>query len=234
MTDALLQKENQLKDSKTSHTISLLQNEEEQTDCDFSAMTCIQQAKYVESKLEDTCNKLSSATSILMNNSKVLSTSVLGTPNGKENVNNAMSVNFATPYTTSKKISSSTIKSLALPGTPAARPFNWLVNQAASEVKMLRQRAEKLHLIQSEHGAGDKTSCGDAEEANKENVMHDMNSEVLKGDNVHVSKYIEVVEDYKRQLREALAVINEQDRLIHAGAIYYWVLLSRIVQYSIV
>lgn len=78
-----------------------------------------------------------------------------------------------------------------LDGTPGAISVNWVVEQANTEIKKLRNRADLLELR-------DRT---DGEDGINKQLSYSNND--LKYDNI------------KSQLIEALAVIHEQDRLIH-------------------
>jgi hypothetical protein len=106
---------------------------------------------------------------------------------------------FATPGSIAKRY---------LEGTPGARPVQWVVEQANTEVKRLRERAELL----ANGPSGIVTSstprvpagcvAGDAEE---ESSLADAALWRMK------------IQAMKRNLSEALSVIQEQDRLIHLG-----------------
>ena len=105
----------------------------------------------------------------------------------------------------------------AMIGTPTARPFNWIVKQANSEVKALRERAEKMNwnvgpsalneVLADSTPSKDNRNVLDKENETPRKAQLRRNENVLK-DTLH---------DYRRQLEEACAVICEQDRLIHAG-----------------
>jgi len=93
-----------------------------------------------------------------------------------------------------------------LEGTPGARPVQWVVEQANTEVKRLRERAEQI--ARGDAGAAAAvtaaTLAGRAEESDSNagtNALWRMKINAMK---LHLS--------------EALAVIQEQDRLIHSGA----------------
>jgi PPE-repeat protein len=211
MTNALLEKE-----KAVNSTIANYNNNKENIEngilndnsIEFHQMTSIQQAKYVEKKLDDTCAKLTDVALGVSNRANI--SDILNKGNSTENnelktpTKDASNVPFVskTPsYARSgiKNISSA-LKSVGVPGTPAARPFNWLVKQAASEVKLLRQRTEQLYLV----------------EIDKENVQNGGNSQLTEND-ASIANSNMNIHEYKRQLQEALQVIYEQDRLIHAG-----------------
>jgi cell division septum initiation protein DivIVA len=95
-----------------------------------------------------------------------------------------------------------------LEGTPGARPVQWVVEQANTEVKRLRERAELLTNGPSGIVTSSTTRvpagcvAGDAEE---ESSLADAALWRMK------------IQAMKRNLSEALSVIQEQDRLIHLG-----------------
>lgn len=95
-----------------------------------------------------------------------------------------------------------------LPGTPTARPAAYLVHQAANDVASLRQKMQVLGLTCD-------TSMQDKDSADKENIVNC--TPVVTP--VRSSKNSAEVADLTRQLQEALAVIREQDQLIHAALI---------------
>jgi hypothetical protein len=78
-----------------------------------------------------------------------------------------------------------------LDGTPGAKSVSWVLDQANTEIKRLRNRAELLQLIDGNNG----------EDGVNKHLSYS-NSD-MKYDNI------------KSQLIEALSVIHEQDRLIH-------------------
>jgi hypothetical protein len=91
-------------------------------------------------------------------------------------------------------------------GTPSARPISWTVAQVNTEVKRLRTRAEQL-LYGATVGI-DTAALG---------TLSAMKKRSGSGDS------------YTRaQLLEAIALIHEQDRLIHQGLyVYSWFLCVR-------
>jgi hypothetical protein len=106
---------------------------------------------------------------------------------------------FATPGSIAKRY---------LEGTPGARPVQWVVEQANTEVKRLRERAELLAngpsgiVTNSTPRVPAGCGAGDAEE---ESSLADAALWRMK------------IQAMKRNLSEALSVIQEQDRLIHLG-----------------
>ena len=100
-----------------------------------------------------------------------------------------------------------------LEGTPGARPVQWVVEQANTEVKRLRERAEQI----ARGGAGAAaavtaaTMAGRGAEGNSVNDSH-------AGTN---ALYRMKINAMKLHLSEALAVIQEQDRLIHSGVFFF-------------
>ena len=95
-----------------------------------------------------------------------------------------------------------------LEGTPGARPVQWVVEQANTEVKRLRERAEQI--ARGDAGAAATitavTSLG----------KHSAEEESHGSSGTHAMWRMKI-NAMKLHLSEALAVIQEQDRLIHSG-----------------
>lgn len=98
-----------------------------------------------------------------------------------------------------------------LEGTPGARPVQWVVEQANTEVKRLRERAEQIArgdagaaaavTAAAAVGLSTAVECGEGQEGSAgTNALWRMKINAMK---LHLS--------------EAMAVIQEQDRLIHSG-----------------
>ena len=100
-----------------------------------------------------------------------------------------------------------------LEGTPGARPVQWVVEQANTEVKRLRARAEQI--ARGDAGAAAMTSSLD-----HHTVGHDANDQQ---ESTHTGSagahalWRMKLNAMKLRLSEALIVIQEQDRLIHSG-----------------
>jgi len=146
---------------------------------DIENMSCLEQAKCVEQRLD--------ATSAILGGRN--SSEGMHTPNGSPR--KALGV-LATPG----------IGRRGIVGTPAARPMDWLVKQASTEVKALRERAEGLRWNIPQSNKENVENCGDD-----------------CADEVDVGKGMERARKYKLQLEEAMSVIFEQDRLIHAALV---------------
>jgi hypothetical protein len=114
--------------------------------------------------------------------------------------------NLAVPGTLARKY----IEGL---GSPSARPVSWVMQQANTEVKRLRERAEQLN--------NRGVSGLDIEEG-------------VASDGVQSSKGLLMwkYRNIQYQLTEAMAVIEEQDRLIHEG-IFNFVVLVFFVSYFV-
>jgi hypothetical protein len=172
-----------------------------------SALTCLEQAKYVESRLDATTALLTSAG---------VSSPLAEQPNETTSSGDR----YSSPRRAYHKPS--------LLGTPTARPLDWIVKQANTEVKLLRKRAEDLQWYIPPPV---KTAIGESEDVemlleNKENTINLNVKETSAGnDNGGSSsynddlthKYRTKLINLKQQLEEAVSVICEQDRLIHAG-----------------
>lgn len=95
-----------------------------------------------------------------------------------------------------------------LEGTPGARPVQWVVEQANTEVKRLRERAEQI-------------ARGDAGAAATITAVTSMGAHGGEGEaHSHAGTHAMwrmKINAMKLHLSEALAVIQEQDRLIHSG-----------------
>ena len=166
----------------------------------FEQLSTLEQAKYVERRL-DAVNETLSATATATSQSTPAKYSTPGRSQGRL-------TRHAPSSSASKRIGNATM------GTPVARPINWIVKQANTEVKALRERAEKLNWhIQPSALAdvlGDHTPTKDLNDKENETprkAQLQRNEKALK----------ETLHDYRRQLEEACSVICEQDRLIHAG-----------------
>lgn len=96
----------------------------------------------------------------------------------------------ATPGTLAKKY---------LEGTPGARPVSWVVEQANTEVKRLRERVDEIKHL--------KVTGAQLTEAD------------LDGENPEHCLIKQKLMSLRAQLSEAMCVIQEQDRLIHEGKI---------------
>lgn len=168
-----------------------------------SAMTCLEQAKYVESRIDATTALLTSVSSPLVD----------------ETISSANQSTSGERYGTPRRA----YHKPSLLGTPTARPLDWIVKQANTEVKLLRKRAEDLQWYIPPAKSIDE-SGGDVEEMfmeNKENnpvgneTQHSSGSGAYNND--LTQKYRTKLMNLKHQLEEAVNVICEQDRLIHAG-----------------
>jgi hypothetical protein len=104
-----------------------------------------------------------------------------------------------------------------LEGTPGARPVQWVVEQANTEVKRLRARAEQIArgeagaaAVASLDGYAAWTELGRAAEIEAAGTCAGAGAHALWRMKLH---------SMKLRLSEALLVIQEQDRLIHSGII---------------
>ena len=95
-----------------------------------------------------------------------------------------------------------------LEGTPGARPVQWVVEQANTEVKRLRERAEQI----ARGDAGAAATITAVASLGK----HSAEEEVHGSSGTHAMWRMKI-NAMKLHLSEALAVIQEQDRLIHSG-----------------
>jgi hypothetical protein len=170
-----------------------------------STLSCLEQAKYVESRLD--------ATTALLN---------VTSPKSDPTHDSIEHVRHSSPARAG-------YHNPSLLGTPMARPLNWIVKQATTEVKLLRKRAENLHWYippAKENGVLDGDDDDDALLiANKENS--NLSNETQPGDPATAlpQHFTDLTRRYqgkliklKHQLEEAVSVICEQDRLIHAGS----------------
>ena len=186
MTNEMLQKSQLISQIESSNSTAT-----------FSNISCLEQAKYVESRLDAT-------TALLNNATEQKESNLSATPRRNQ-------VKFSSPFHLNQNI--------GLLGTPTARPFNWIVQQANSEVKLLRQKAENLKwYIPPEESQRDTEEDFDDNILleNKENHsnVNDEQSHQIKD---ITKKYKERLLRLKKELEEAINVICEQDRLIHAG-----------------
>lgn len=94
-----------------------------------------------------------------------------------------------------------------LEGTPGARPVQWVVEQANTEVKRLRERAEQI--ARGDAGAAAAVTAATLAGRAEENAA-DMDAGTS-------AMWRMKINAMKLHLSEALAVIQEQDRLIHSG-----------------
>lgn len=187
MTNEVLQKTQLISQMESSNSTAT-----------FSNMSCLEQAKYVESRLDATTALLNNAIEQSENN-------VLSTPRRNH-------PRFTSP-------SHLGAQNIDLLGTPTARPFNWIVQQANTEVKLLRQKAENLQWYippednhKSNHEFDDNIFSLDDKENNSN--LNEEQSYQLRD---ITKKYKERLLKLKKELEEAVDVICEQDRLIHAG-----------------
>jgi hypothetical protein len=97
-----------------------------------------------------------------------------------------------------------------LEGTPGARPVQWVVEQANTEVKKLRVRAEQI--ARGEAGPAARASL-DGYSAWAEVGSHGPESDGAGA----VAQWRMKLHSMKLRFSEALMVIQEQDRLIHSG-----------------
>ena len=95
-----------------------------------------------------------------------------------------------------------------LEGTPGARPVQWVVEQANTEVKRLRERAEQI----ARGDAGAAATITAVASLGK----HSAEEEAHGSSGTHAMWRMKI-NAMKLHLSEALAVIQEQDRLIHSG-----------------
>lgn len=164
----------------------------------FEDMSCLEQAKYVERQLDAVNKNLASAT-------QSTPSAKFSTPNAKKLESVPGSVSSARKQWLGNSIT----------GTPKARPINWIVKQANSEVKALRERAEKLKLNMPPSDANSSAltpskyplDIDDKENETPRKAQLHKNEKALRS----------ALYDYRQQLEEACAVICEQDRLIHAA-----------------
>jgi hypothetical protein len=173
-----------------------------------SALTCLEQAKYVESRLDATTALLTSVSTPLAESNETI-------PGDK----------YSSPRRAYHKPS--------LLGTPTARPLNWIVKQANTEVKLLRKRAEDLQWYIPPAKAIDEDGMEEDEMLieNKENNPVGNETQLSSGNsdasyNDLTQKYRTKLMNLKHQLEEAVNVICEQDRLIHAGTMIPFVVAS--------
>jgi hypothetical protein len=163
---------------------------------DHKELSCLEQARYVERKLDATTALLAEA---------IHSGQSAG--HGHDDTNMK-----ATPRRMKAGGSSTPSHRLIgqsnhILGSPAARPLSWVVQQASTEVKLLRQKAESLQW------AIPATTSNE----NKENVCNTVAVDSDPASGEKERQYREKMFSYKQQLEQAIEVICEQDRLIHAG-----------------
>ena len=185
------------------------------SDMHLDSMSCLEQARYVEKRLDATSALLAEA---------VHSSGSTGTPK---------SVRKGPRFSTPLRDSSASLSALGRsggPGTPAARPLNWLVQQANSEVKGLRARAEKLqwNIPEGEEEVSQKKKDTEGEEvcdkenlgSNQHNTTPPRNEEGGRsiGGLQKKSSSLEV-RTLQRQLNESMNIIFEMDRLVHAALV---------------
>lgn len=135
-------------------TQMISQIESSATTSTFSNMSCLEQAKYVESQLD--------ATTALLNNTT------------KQIENNPLT---ATPR---RNLGS---QNIGLLGTPTARPFNWIVQQANTEVKLLRQKAENLQWfipLEDNHRQNDDLDNLLFDDKENHNIINEEQSDLTK------------------------------------------------------
>jgi hypothetical protein len=191
-----------------------LYEKSQSTNTNTSTLSCLEQAKYVESRLDATAALLTA------------------TPkDSTDSTNYALAESSSGPGRYSSPSRGGYHNHILL-GTPTARPLNWIVKQATTEVKLLRKRAENLHWYippatdEEEKGREGNDEDEDDDDhlllTNKEN-----NNVTNEGGSTSVSlphQFSDLTKRYqgkliklKHQLEEAVSVICEQDRLIHAG-----------------
>jgi hypothetical protein len=104
-----------------------------------------------------------------------------------------------------------------LEGTPGARPVHWVVEQANTEVKRLRARAEQI--ARGEAGAAAVASLdGYAAWSELGRVAEVDVAGAAAGAGAHALWRMKL-HSMKLRMSEALLVIQEQDRLIHSGTV---------------
>lgn len=190
----------QLKMTKELHEKSQSLSElEMRANSSSAALSCLEQAKYIENRLDATTALLTSAT----NPSSEIQTEA----------------NESNPSNLGKFTSPSRIYKPSLIGTPTARPLNWIVKQANTEVKLLRKKAENLQwYIPPAKEVDDETYDENSSDENKENncANESVTSSSSQFDDL-TKRYQTKLHKLKKQLEDAVNVICEQDRLIHAG-----------------
>ena len=183
----------------------------EEIEKNFEQLSALEQAKYVERRLDAVNETLAQASSTHMTPAK------LSTP-GSEKYRSIPGSGLKSAL---KRVGN------AITGTPEARPFNWIVKQANSEVKVLRERAEKLNWnirpamsdeVLDTPSKSVQWNLQDKENETPRKAQLKKNERVLK----------EALHEYRQQLEEACAVICEQDRLIHAGKSWKFMQVSNI------
>lgn len=177
------------------------------TSVHMDSMSCLEQARYVEKRLDATSALLAEA---------VNGTSSRGS-NGSTPKSVRKSARFSTPLRDSSLHHSTASSRRAGAGTPAARPLNWLVQQANSEVKVLRARAEKLqwNIPDESEGTGDKENLS-SNESTLSPARQEVDAVVKKSSNSDPNAQVLTLQ---RQLEESLSVIYEMDRLVHAALV---------------
>jgi hypothetical protein len=172
----------------------------------MDSMSCLEQARYVEKRLDATSALLAEAVN------GVASRGPGGTPKSVRKT-----ARFSTPLRDSTSQTAGASNRRGGAGTPAARPLNWLVQQANSEVKVLRARAEKLqwNIPDEAEGAVDKENMG-SNESNLSPARQEVEAAVKKASG---GDHYAQVQSLQRQLEESLGVIYEMDRLVHAALV---------------
>lgn len=157
-----------------------------------SAISCLEQAKYIESRLD--------------------ATAALLTVTGPASENLTEGENNLGKYSSPPRA----IYKPSLIGTPTARPLNWIVKQANTEVKLLRKKAENLQwYIPPAKEIEDEIYDENLSDENKENNCVNEPSSIQVDD--LTQRYRNRLQKLKKELEDAVNVICEQDRLIHAG-----------------
>lgn len=191
-------------------------SEESVGECDdenvaFGRLSALEQAREVERRLDAVTLTLSAAAAP--------PSTGFSTPGGKTPRSLPLSLGKGHP-------------SRSLSGTPTAmaRPSQWVVKQASTEVKALRERAEKLQwalhpssassqALQLQEVLADSTNT--PSKARGSELISELEKENETPGKAKLRRNEEVLKDtlheYRRQLEEACSVICEQDRLIHAG-----------------
>ena len=198
MTKSLWEQQQQLRQSPPAEGDSTVSGS---TD----SLSCLEQAKYVEQRLDATSALLAEAVSSSSGYSGPADTPL----------STRKSPRRATPH----RDMLTPLSSLGQRGTPAARPLNWLVQQANSEVKCLRARAEKVRwTLPVEEEAGDRY-------IDKENMAaNEYNSPpppAREGTDPHkrTAAHVLQVRNLEAQLEESLRIICEMDKLVHAALV---------------
>ncbi|CAE7489803.1 unnamed protein product, partial [Symbiodinium microadriaticum] len=209
MTKSLLDQQKQLKEKQThvpNDDSTVFTSDELQLD----SMSCLEQARYVEQRLDAT--------------SALLADAVNPNPSRNGATNTPRSVRKGPRFGTPLRDGTTPLSTLGTAsarglGTPAARPLNWLVQQANSEVKGLRVRAEKLRWNIPEDNSGegfvDKENMG-ANELNSPPPPVRQTGPYTR--NKSAADTVQV-RNLQTQLEESLRIIYEMDRLVHAALV---------------